>query len=481
MLKLSTLFLIIVFISQIIPQQEFIAVKNSKFYLGNSEFRFLGFNAYYLQSIYSDSTKKHFIDDVFNTAKDYGFKVIRTWAFNDSDSENARGVIRYSPYRYSEEGLKALDYILLKANEFGIKIILTLENNQKDFGGIPQYLKWADKYLNNNNYTQEDFFTNDSIKAWYKNYLSVILNRRNSFTKILYKNDPAVFSFELMNEAENPNENYRVIMNWYDEMSAYFKSIDSNHLLSTGEIGYDVSGDHYSNIDLFYNSSYFLFNGYKGTSYYFNSALKNIDYTSFHLYAEAWQMNNIAGNTWINDHANISASFGKTALLGEFGTQNEKVKFYKEYLEMIKNSGSDAAIVWQYVPPGLNINDGYQFNEIEDTALFSVFENFISNLYSDSTNISPNTPAGFYLFQNYPNPFNPATTIKYAISKPQFIEIDLYNSIGQRIGILEKGFKNKGEYRLDLSFNNHLLGTGIYFYRIKGEYTTEVKKMILLK
>jgi len=467
---------------QIFPQQDYVTIKNSKFYLGNKEFRFLGFNAYYLQSIYSDSTKRHFVDDVFKTAKDFGFKVIRTWAFNDGDSENVKGTIRYAPYKYSERGYEALDYIISKAKDYNIKIILSVENNQKDFGGIPQYLRWADKYLiHSGNYTHNDFFTNDSIKAWYKNYLYTILNRKNTFTNILYKDDPMIFSFELMNEAENPGENSQIILNWYDEMSAYFRSIDSNHLLTTGEIGYDVSADHYSNVDLFYNSSYFLFNGHKGTSYFHNTALKNIDYASFHLYGESWKLNNIAGNTWINDHVNIALSFDKPALQGEFGTRNEKEKFYQEYLNMIKNSGADAAIVWQYVPHGLNINDGFQFNEVDNPQLFTVFENFISHLYIDSTSISPQTISGFYLYQNYPNPFNPTTTIKYVISIPQFIEIDLYNSIGQEIGILEKSFKEDGEYRLDLSFNNYLLGSGVYFYRIIGEKSSEIKKMILLK
>jgi mannan endo-1,4-beta-mannosidase len=476
------LIIIFIYALQIFPQQGFVTIKNSKFYFGGKEFRFLGFNAYYLQSIYYDTTERHFIDNVFQMAKDYGFKVIRIWAFNDGDSENVRGVIRYSPYGYAQEGFKALDYVLLKANEDNIKLILSLENNQKDFGGIPQYLRWADKYLGSSvNYTKNDFFTNDSIKAWYKNYICTLLNHRNYFTNISLKDDPAIFGFELINEAENPGENPQVILNWYDEMSFYFKSIDSSHLLSTGEIGYDISTDYYSNVDLFYNSSYFLFDGYKGTSFFDNTGLKNIDYASFHLYTEAWKMNKIAGNTWINDHVDISASFGKPALLGEFGTTNEKEKFYREYLEMIRNSGSNAAVVWQYVPLGLNINDGYQFNEVDDPQLLAVFENFISNIYFDSTYKLPQGVSGFYLYQNYPNPFNPTTTIKYIISKPQFIEIDLYNSIGERIGILEKAFKEPGEYQLDLSFNNGLLGSAVYFYQIIGEKSTEVKKMILLK
>jgi mannan endo-1,4-beta-mannosidase len=83
----------------------------------------------------------------------------------------------------------------------------------------------------------------------------------------------------------------------------------------------------YSDIDLMYNSSYFLVNGYKGTSFYENSLLGNIDYTSFHSYPNGWGLSAKAGKTWIKDHYNIAEVFNKPALLGEFGIKENKLSY----------------------------------------------------------------------------------------------------------------------------------------------------------
>ena len=132
-------------------------------------------------------------------------------------------------------------------------------------------------------------------------------------------------------------------------MSGRFKSIDHNHLLTTGEIGYDNHVENYSDPDFYYNGSYFLFNGSKGTSYIENTSLDNIDYASFHLYPDSWRFEPLAGNTWINDHIDISDIYQKAALLGEFGVINEKVKNYKIYFETIRSTPSRSAIIWNYI------------------------------------------------------------------------------------------------------------------------------------
>lgn len=95
---LIILFLLISFNHSALPQNDFVYCKDEKFYKENSEFYFLGFSAYYLQWMSSDSSRKYIIDDVFNMARQAEIKVIRTWGFNsDSDSTN-QTIIRYSPY-----------------------------------------------------------------------------------------------------------------------------------------------------------------------------------------------------------------------------------------------------------------------------------------------------------------------------------------------------------------------------------------------
>jgi mannan endo-1,4-beta-mannosidase len=485
----AALILTLLISSACISQTNFAYTLNNKFYKGSNEFYFLGFSAYYLQWMASDSSKRYIVDDVFNTAKQTGISVIRTWAFNSASNSSVQSVIRYSPYSLREEGLKALDYVVYEAEQYNVNLVLTLENNFSDFGGIEQYIKWADQYLGpltGKRYNHNDFFTDDSIKSWYKFYINSILNRTNIYTGVKYKDEPVIFSFELINEASNTGAPVSVINIWYREMAEYFKSVDHDHILTTGEVGYDNHIENYSDPDLFYNSSYYLFNGYKGTSYLENTSVKNIDYGSFHLYPDGWGFTPLAGNTWINDHTNLSSADNKASLLGEFGVVNNMVKNYKIYFETIRNTPSRSAIIWDYVHPDLmNIADKYAFNEVQNPDLFNLFKEHIQRLY-ENNNIT--TDKDFILYQNYPNPFNPTTTIRFTLRKDAFIKVELFNSLGEQIKVIADGIRTAGTYRLFLSFNNYLLSSGVYFYRLTAAPAdgtsgifTETRKMILLK
>ena len=468
--------------SFIYPQEYFISSRNNKFYQGNSEFYFLGFGVYYLQWMAADASTKYIVDDVFRVAHDIGVKVIRTWAFHSNSDSTNQSVIRNKPYKIMESGLKALDYVVYKAKQYDMKLVLALENNFSDFGGIKQYIDWANQTLTpitGKDYKHNDFFIDDSIKSWYKYYVNTILNRENVYTSNRYIDEPIIFSFELINEASNTVFDVNIVKEWYLEMADYFKSIDSNHLLTTGEIGYDIHRDYYSDWDFFYNSSQFLFNGYKGTSFVENTSLEKIDYSSFHLYPDAWGFEPLAGNTWINDHVDITNNFDKPALLGEFGVINDKVENYKIYFDTIRNTPSKSTIIWNYLHPDLmHIADKYAFNEDKNPDLVELFKEHIQ--LSEKESVISNT-ANYILYQNYPNPFNPTTTIQFSLLKEQYIKIEIFNSLGQSIKVLEEGVKDAGNYKLFLSFENYLLPSGIYFYRFLAGDFIETKKMILLR
>ena len=85
----------------------------------------------------------------------------------------------------------------------------------------------------------------------------------------------------------------------------------------------------------------------------------------------------------------------------------------------------------------------------------------------------------FNLEQNYPNPFNPRTSIKYSIASRQFVELKLFNVLGQEIEILLNSEKPAGNYQIE--FNAANLPSGVYFYRIQAGSFSKVKKMLLIK
>ncbi len=467
----------------IIPQSRFVGTRDSKFIFNGKDFRFFGFNAYYLQTNAADPNRRYIIDDVFSFAKNSGFKVIRTWAFNNNSDSVYPGVISLRPKELLEQGLVGLDYVLAKAREYDLLLILTLANNFPDYGGINQYIRWANKYLSSpsGQFSHNHFFSEDSILSWYKFYISSILNRINTFSGVLYKDDPTIFSFELINEGLNPGFSYGHIKNWYEKTSEYFKSIDTNHPITTGEIGYDVDASRYSNLDLFYNGAAFLFNGSTGTSFIVNSALPNIDYASTHCYPEAWNMNTKAGITWIKDHAGISAQLNKPIIIGEFGVKQNKIAIYEDWLKEIKKSISKSAIVWHYVHNDVMNNDGYGFNEFNSPELIKLFEDFAKDIAKDTSEMFAGILNEIELYQNFPNPFNPVTTIRYNLPKDDFVSLDLFNGLGEHVTEIEKGFKQQGVHELTLSFNNNLLASGIYIYTLKSSDKIISKKLIFLK
>ncbi len=85
----------------------------------------------------------------------------------------------------------------------------------------------------------------------------------------------------------------------------------------------------------------------------------------------------------------------------------------------------------------------------------------------------------YLLNQNFPNPFNPVTRISYYLSNDNFIELKIFDVLGNAISTLINEFQPAGMYELD--FNATDLPSGIYFYQLKvGEYRS-VRKMVLMK
>ena len=64
---------------------------------------------------------------------------------------------------------EALDFVVSEANKYGLRLILSLENNYVNFGGKAQYVQWA-SYAGHNLHSEDDFFTNRTVKSYYKNH-----------------------------------------------------------------------------------------------------------------------------------------------------------------------------------------------------------------------------------------------------------------------------------------------------------------------
>ncbi|MBZ0198344.1 MAG: T9SS type A sorting domain-containing protein [Ignavibacteriaceae bacterium] len=85
----------------------------------------------------------------------------------------------------------------------------------------------------------------------------------------------------------------------------------------------------------------------------------------------------------------------------------------------------------------------------------------------------------YKLSQNYPNPFNPSTILSYHLKEASFVNLTVYNSIGESVTELVNQRQEQGNYSIE--FNALNLPSGIYFYKIQTDKFSDVKKMILLR
>jgi len=99
--------------------------------------------------------------------------------------------------------------------------------------------------------------------------------------------------------------------------------------------------------------------------------------------------------------------------------------------------------------------------------------------YSKVIEVDLGSPMNYDLSQNYPNPFNPSTTIRFSVLESSFINLSIFNSLGEIVKELVKEVKAPGVYTI--AFNAKDLPSGTYIYRIQTTDFVQTKKMILLK
>lgn len=91
----------------------------------------------------------------------------------------------------------------------------------------------------------------------------------------------------------------------------------------------------------------------------------------------------------------------------------------------------------------------------------------------------PTVPEQYALQQNFPNPFNPATTIRYDLPQGSVVSLEVFNSAGQRVAVLDEGERAAGVHTV--RFDAAHLASGVYFYRLQAGGYSEVKKALLVR
>ncbi|KDD72716.1 hypothetical protein H632_c2982p0, partial [Helicosporidium sp. ATCC 50920] len=142
----------------------------------------------------------HTEDGVFELFKEHGKRgatLIRVFAHgNGMEKTNRPNLIQPTLGSYNEEALRRLDLVLATAAKNGIRLILVFTNYEPDSGGM----RWLVEQRRGKGADLELFYTDRQVKQDFKDYINMLVSRRNTVTGVTYRDDPTIFAWELANE-----------------------------------------------------------------------------------------------------------------------------------------------------------------------------------------------------------------------------------------------------------------------------------------
>lgn len=212
--------------------KNFVTCSADKLMDGDRELRFISFNVPNLHYIEDNLPFEQVnpwrlpdefeITDALTTVKQMGGGVVRCYALSVRKKEDDESIPRHvlGPGEFNEEAFRALDKVLEVANKIGVRVIIPFVDNWRWWGGIEQYAEFRGK-------RKEQFWTDRQLIDDFKKTIEYVVNRRNVYTGIIYKQDKAILAWETGNELQSPAE-------WTSEIASYIKQIDSNHLVIDG-------------------------------------------------------------------------------------------------------------------------------------------------------------------------------------------------------------------------------------------------------
>jgi len=390
-------------------QQGFVKVKGTAFTIDGKPYRYIGTNYWYggLLATNGEAGKKRLKTEldflkqhgVTNLRVMVGAEGITTYKYRTPNEKT----LQPQAGKFNENIMVGLDFLLNELGKRNMKAVLHFTNTWEWSGGIGQYLKW-------NGYGEQPYpkslggyYSWDKLRQYISqfysckpcmdeldNYIRYVLHRTNSLNGKKYTDDPSIMAWEIINEPR-PMEKAAVpaFEQWISHVAALVKSIDKNHLLTTGSEG-DIASD------------------FDMAVYQKIHADKNIDYLTIHIWPKNWSwfkdtainksykvILDSAGRD-IQKHLRIAQQLNKPLVIEEFGlprdlhvynlsaTTHNRDHFYDFiFSTVLKNPGIAGANFWAFggiarpIPGQTFWKDGDEFMGDpggEEQGLNSVFD-----------------------------------------------------------------------------------------------------------
>ena len=269
---------------------EFVGVHNGQFQLRGQPHFYVGANLWfgcYLSEATLPGGRARFVREL-NHLQKLGVNNIRLLAGSETSplvGAIPRGVTR-APHDQDEALLAGLDFCLAEMARRDMKAILFLSNYWQWSGSFAQYVRW----ITNEKIPDPDqpvmakgdwhsfmefsarFYKMPAAIELYREFTAGLIRRRNTVNGRIYRDDPAIMTWELANEPRPGSvekDAVSVFSNWVDATAKFIHEQDPNHLVCTGSEGVHGSLDREENFIAAHKSS-------------------AIDYVTVHMWLKNW-------------------------------------------------------------------------------------------------------------------------------------------------------------------------------------------------
>jgi len=253
-----------------------------------------------------------------------GVNNLRVLVGSDENSRDNRSII---PYLQSEPGvldpdlLEGLDYFMAELGKRGMTAVLYFNNHCPWSGGYTYYVKKVTG-VEPPRYGTPDYGEYASLfvsmrepQELFLSYLKTMVSRTNQITGVAYKDDPAIFSWQIANEPRAfKDELHPQFIALMHEAAELIRSIDTNHMISTGmegQQGCENLIDEYETIH----------------------ADPLISYLTFHIWPDNWGFKDLYGDSdaQLQNHIDVARKLGKPLVVEEFGLLRDLVDGERSY------------------------------------------------------------------------------------------------------------------------------------------------------
>lgn len=240
---------------------DFVSVRRGQFQRHGRPHHYVGANLWfgcYLSDAARPGGRARFVRELDQLQK-LGVNNLRLLAGSETSplvGAIPRGITR-APHDYDEALLAGLDFCLAEMAKRDMQAILFLSNYWQWSGSFAQYVRW----ITGETIPDPDqpvmakgdwhafmqfsarFYKTPAAVELYRDYTSRLIHRRNTVNGRIYRDDPAIMTWELANEPRpcaddsTAAKDVPIFCDWVDATAQFIHSQDPNHLVCTGSEG----------------------------------------------------------------------------------------------------------------------------------------------------------------------------------------------------------------------------------------------------